>query len=67
MRYNEGIREIREDSSLKQQKIADLLHIGQRTYADYEIGSCVFIFKMLLPVIQGFNLLSASEFLPTEK
>lgn len=38
MRYNERIREIREDYSLTQQKVADLLHIGQRTYADYESG-----------------------------
>lgn len=38
MKYNERIREIREDNCLTQQKIADLLHIGQRTYADYESG-----------------------------
>ena len=38
MKYNERIREIREDNSLTQQKIADLLPIGQRTYADYESG-----------------------------
>lgn len=38
MKYNERIREIREDNSLTQQKIANLLHIGQRTYADYESG-----------------------------
>ena len=38
MKYNERIREIREDNSLTQQKIADLMHIGQRTYADYESG-----------------------------
>ena len=38
MKYNERIREIREDNSLTQQKIADLLDIGQRTYADYESG-----------------------------
>ena len=38
MKYNERIREIREDNSLTQQIIADLLHIGQRTYADYESG-----------------------------
>ena len=38
MKYNERIREIREDHSLTQQKVADLLHIGQRTYADYESG-----------------------------
>ena len=34
MKYNERIREIREDNSLTQQKIADLLHIGQRTPID---------------------------------
>ncbi len=38
MKYNERIREIREDHSMTQQKVADLLHIGQRTYADYESG-----------------------------
>lgn len=38
MKYNERIREIRENCSLTQQKIADLLNIGQRTYADYESG-----------------------------
>lgn len=38
MKYNERIREIREDRRLTQQNIADLLHIGQRTYADYESG-----------------------------
>ena len=39
MKYNERIREIREDRFLTQQKVADLLHVGQRTYADYESGN----------------------------
>lgn len=38
MKYNERIRAIREDNDLTQQKVADLLNIGQRTYADYESG-----------------------------
>ena len=38
MKYNERIRELREDHSLTQLKVADLLHVGQRTYADYESG-----------------------------
>lgn len=38
MKYYERIREIREDHSLTQQRVADLLHIGQRTYSDYESG-----------------------------
>ena len=38
MRYNERIREIREENALTQQRIADILHVGQRTYVDYESG-----------------------------
>lgn len=38
MKYNQRIRNIREDNNLTQQKVADLLHVGQRTYADYESG-----------------------------
>ena len=38
MKYNERIREIREERFLTQQKVADLLHVGQRSYADYESG-----------------------------
>lgn len=38
MKYNERIRQIRENHSLTQQKVADLLNVGQRTYADYESG-----------------------------
>ena len=38
LKYYERIREIREDNSFTQQQIADVLHIGQRTYSDYETG-----------------------------
>jgi len=38
MKYNERIREIRESHFMTQQKVADLLNVGQRTYADYESG-----------------------------
>lgn len=38
MKYYERIREIREDNALTQQSVADILNIGQRTYADYESG-----------------------------
>ena len=38
MNYNERIRGLREDNSKTQQQIANLLHIGQRTYCDYESG-----------------------------
>lgn len=38
MKYNERIRLLREDNNLTQQNIADILNVGQRTYADYELG-----------------------------
>lgn len=38
MKYNQRIRHLREDHDLTQQKVADMLHVGQRTYADYESG-----------------------------
>ena len=38
MKYNEQIRELREGHSLTQENVAKLLHVGQRTYSDYESG-----------------------------
>lgn len=56
MKYNERIREIREDNSLTQQKIADLLHIGQRTYADYESGKTRIPIDSLLVLAKFYNV-----------
>lgn len=38
MRYCERIRALREDRDLTQTQIAALLHVGQKTYSDYELG-----------------------------
>lgn len=56
MKYNERIREIREDHSLTQQKIADLLNIGQRTYADYESGKTRIPVDCLLILAKYYNV-----------
>lgn len=56
MKYNERIREIREDASLTQQKVADLLHIGQRTYADYESGKTRIPIDNLLILAKFYNV-----------
>ena len=56
MRYNERISAIREDNSLTQQKIADLLHIGQRTYADYESGKTRIPVDSLLILARFYNV-----------
>lgn len=56
MKYNERIRELREDNSLTQQKIADLLHIGQRTYADYESGKTRIPVDSLIILARHYNV-----------
>lgn len=56
MRYNERIRELREDNFLTQQKIADLLHIGQRTYADYESGKTRIPVDSLIKLAKYYNV-----------
>ena len=56
MKYNERIREIREERSLTQQKVANLLNIGQRTYADYESGKTRIPIDNLLILAQFYNL-----------
>ena len=56
MRYNERIREIREDNHLTQQKVADLLHIGQRTYADYESGKTRIPIDNIMILARHYNV-----------
>ena len=56
MKYNERIREIREDNAYTQQKIADLLHIGQRTYSDYESGKTRIPVDILLILAKFYDV-----------
>ncbi|HIZ40618.1 MAG TPA: helix-turn-helix domain-containing protein [Candidatus Anaerobutyricum stercoris] len=56
MKYNERIREIREDHFLTQQKTADLLHIGQRTYSDYESGKTRIPVDSLIILAEFYNV-----------
>ena len=56
MKYNERIREIREDNHITQQKVADLLHIGQRTYADYESGKTRIPVDNLIILAKHYNV-----------
>lgn len=56
MKYNERIRAIREDSDLTQQNIADLLHVGQRTYSDYESGKTRIPVDSLIILAKYYNV-----------
>lgn len=56
MTYNERIREIREDNLLTQQTVADLLNIGQRTYADYESGKTRIPIDNIMKLAKFYNV-----------
>lgn len=70
MKYNERIREIREERALTQQKVANLLHIGQRTYADYESGKTRIPVDSLLLLARFYNVsldyITGASNVPTE-
>ena len=56
MKYYERIREIREEFSMTQQNVADLLHIGQRTYSDYESGKTRIPVDSLMILAKHYNV-----------
>lgn len=56
MLYNERIREIREDANLTQRYVASVLHVGQRTYADYESGKTRIPVDRLLILAKYYNV-----------
>ena len=56
MKYNERIREIREDRFMTQQKVANLLHIGQRTYSDYESGKTRIPIDNIMVLAKFYNV-----------
>lgn len=56
MHYRERIRGLREDNNLTQQKIADFLNVGQRTYADYESGKTRIPLDSIIKLAEFYNV-----------
>ena len=56
MHYRERIRALREDSDYTQTQIADILNIGQRTYADYELGKTRIPVDSLIKLAKFYNV-----------
>lgn len=56
MKYNERIREIREEHSYTQTHIANLLNVGQRTYCDYESGKTRIPIDSIIILAQYYNV-----------
>jgi len=49
------IRDLREDRDLNQKDIANLLHIHQTTYSDYELGNLNIPVSVLVQLADFYN------------
>lgn len=56
MKYLLRIRELREDGDYKQREIAALLHVGQKTYSDYELGKTRIPLDSMLILAAFYNV-----------
>ena len=50
------LKELREDSDIKQQTIADHLHIKQNTYSQYETGVISITAEVLIKLADYYNV-----------
>ncbi len=56
MGWQNKIRALREDNDYTQSQIAQLLHVGQRTYADYELGKTRIPVDSLIILAKFYNV-----------
>lgn len=56
MNYQQRIRALREDNDYTQAYIASLLNVGQRTYADYELGKTRIPVDSLIQLAKYYNV-----------
>lgn len=56
MHYTERIRALREDHDQTQTQVAGILHVGQRTYADYELGNTRIPVDSLIKLARYYNV-----------
>ena len=56
MDYLTIIRNLREDSDYTQEYVAKLLNVGQRTYADYELGKTRIPLDSMIKLAKLYNV-----------
>ena len=56
MKYYERIRALREDMDKTQAEIALLLHVGQKTYSDYELGKTRIPVESMMVLAQFYQV-----------
>lgn len=56
MNWQSRIRSLREDNDYTQIQIAKILNVGQRTYADYELGKTRIPVDSLVKLAKYYNV-----------
>lgn len=56
MDYLTRIRNLREDNDYTQTYIASVLNVGQRTYADYELGNTRIPLDSMIKLAELYNV-----------
>ena len=56
MDYTDRLRGLREDRDLSQKTIAALLHVGQKTYSDYEIKKIRIPLESIILLARFYNV-----------
>ncbi len=56
MKYYERMRILRKEKRLSQSSVADYLHVGQRTYSDYENGKTRIPVDSLIQLAYLYNV-----------
>lgn len=49
------LRDIREDRDIKQREIAEILHVSQNTYSQYETGIITLTAEVLIKLADFYN------------
>ena len=50
-----NLRSIREDNDIKQRELAELLHVSQNTYSQYETGAIALTAEVLIKLADYYH------------
>ena len=56
MDYLTRVRNLRNDSGYSQEYVGNVLHVSQRTYADYELGNIKFPLDAMIRLAKLYNV-----------
>lgn len=56
MQYYEVIRSLREDHDLNQTQVANIIHVAQTTYSDYEKGRVRMPIECIIALAEFYNV-----------